>query len=98
MQLTPAEVAAIKAATRLTFGPDAVVRLFGSRVDDNVRGGDIDLHFAVAEGQQSYRKAAEFKWRLFDHIEEQQVDVVLHVNGRPLQPIDVIALEEGIVL
>ena len=98
MRLTPHEVAAIKAAARLTFGPDAVVRLFGSRVDDRLRGGDIDLHFAVAPGQDDYRKAAEFKWRLFADLDEQQVDVVLHANGQPLQPIDLIALDEGIEL
>ncbi len=98
MRLTDHEVAAIKAAARLTFGPDAVVRLFGSRVKDRLRGGDIDLHFAVAEGQDDYRKAAEFKWRLFERIDEQKVDVVLHSDGQPLEAIDVIAMDEGIVL
>ena len=47
MRLTSAEVSAIKAAARSAFGDTAVVRLFGSRVDDGARGGDIDLHKGV---------------------------------------------------
>ncbi len=98
MRLTAHEVAAIKAAARLTFGPDAVVRLFGSRVNNRLRGGDIDLHFAVTKGQDDYRKAAEFKWRLFEEIDERKIDVVLHANGQSLEAIDMIAIDEGIIL
>ena len=47
MRLTPTEIAAIKAAARDAFGETVVVRLFGSRVDDHRRGGDIDLHVEV---------------------------------------------------
>ena len=98
MRLTEHEVAAIKAATRLTFGPAAVVRLFGSRVDDSLRGGDIDLHFEVEEGQQDYRHAGAFKWKLFSEIDERKIDMVFLVRGRPLRPIDEIAMAEGIQL
>ena len=47
MRLEPEEVAAIKAAARHAFGADAVVRLFGSRVDDSLRGGDIDARIEL---------------------------------------------------
>lgn len=43
MRLTMHEVAEMKAAAREAFGETEVVRLFGSRVDDSLRGGDIDL-------------------------------------------------------
>ena len=43
VRLTADEVQAIKAAAAEAFGASAVVRLFGSRVDDTKRGGDIDL-------------------------------------------------------
>ena len=33
----------IKTEVANQLGPDAVVRLFGSRVNDTQRGGDIDL-------------------------------------------------------
>ena len=98
MRLEPEEVAAIKAATRMIFGGDAVVRLFGSRVRDDLRGGDIDLHFEVDNGMQDYRRAADFRERLFAQIDEQKVDLVFHVRGRPLRAIDEIALEEGLIL
>lgn len=44
MRLTGTERDAIRACAERVFGPACVVRLFGSRVDDARRGGDIDLH------------------------------------------------------
>ena len=98
MRLTPEEVAAIKAAAAEVFGPHAVVRLFGSRVHDHLRGGDTDLHFEVRDGQHDYRHEGDFKWELFRRLAPRQVDCVFHVEGRPFRVIDRIAHAEGIVL
>ena len=43
MRLNDQQRAAIRATVAETFGTDARVWLFGSRVDDAKRGGDIDL-------------------------------------------------------
>jgi len=43
VRLTPEERDAIAAAARQTLLPGTRVSLFGSRVDDSARGGDIDL-------------------------------------------------------
>jgi hypothetical protein len=43
MRLTPIECAVIKQAAKDCFNDGVVVRLFGSRVLDEQRGGDIDL-------------------------------------------------------
>jgi predicted nucleotidyltransferase len=43
MRLTPEQARAIVVATRELAGPDASVRLFGSRLHDELKGGDIDL-------------------------------------------------------
>ena len=48
MRLTPDQHQIILTATREIFGAEAVVRLFGSRVDDAKRGGDIDLWVELA--------------------------------------------------
>lgn len=98
MQLTPAEVAAIKAATRLTFGPDAVVRLFGSRVDDARRAGDIDLHIETVEPVDIWSRKHEFLERVYARVDEQRIDVITSERGGQPTPIAAIAYRDGIVL
>jgi predicted nucleotidyltransferase len=43
MRLTPAQIDAIRQAATSAFGQGTSVWLFGSRVDDTKKGGDIDL-------------------------------------------------------
>lgn len=98
MRLTPAEQDAIRRTAAAVFGADAVVRLFGSRVDDGKRGGDIDLHIETAAGQGSFRNEARFLHALEGEIGERKVDLVVRERGRDPRPIDRIAIETGVVL
>lgn len=98
MRLSPHEVAAIKAAAREAFGPSAIVRLFGSRVDDARRGGDIDLHVEAAPEVASARNEITFRTLIWKALDEEQVDVVLMAHGSEPRWIDRAALREGIVL
>lgn len=43
MRLTAEQAAIIRQFARSSFGPEARVWLFGSRMDDQAMGGDIDL-------------------------------------------------------
>ena len=43
MRLTPETRDIIRHSTQAVFGLDSQVKLFGSRIDDRQRGGDIDL-------------------------------------------------------
>ena len=98
MRLTPGEVEAIKAAAREAFGEDVIVRLFGSRVHDHLRGGDIDLHFEVDPGRGTDRDVEQFEDVLFRSIDPQRVDKVFTVRGAPEHPFELIAYRDGLVL
>jgi len=43
MRLTPEQIESIHQFALQVAGPHASVRLFGSRLDDSARGGDVDL-------------------------------------------------------
>ncbi|WP_010160879.1 MULTISPECIES: hypothetical protein [unclassified Sphingomonas] len=98
MRLTDKEVSAIKAATRLTFGPDAVVRLYGSRTIDTRCGGDIDLHVETQDEVDVWRAKDVFLERLFARIDAQRVDLIATKRGATPTPIEQIAYRDGVVL
>lgn len=98
MRLTDEEVDAIRKAAVAAFGADAVVRLFGSRTDDDRRGGDIDLHVEVASTVDEWTARSRFEECLFARIDEQKVDVVLKRRGDPPRGIDLIAQRDGILI
>ena len=98
MRLTPQEIDAIKTAANEAFGTGTVVRLFGSRVHDHLRGGDIDLLVEVDDEIIAARSEGLFLDRLFDRIEEQRVDIVYTGRDREATPIVAIALRDGIIL
>lgn len=98
MRLAPEEVEAIKAAACEAFGQSAVVRLFGSRVRDDLRGGDIDLLIEVDHVQDEWRQKSEFEERFWARTEPRKVDVLVAVRGAEYGPFERIALRDGIVL
>ena len=49
MRLSKKQIDTIKSGAAEVFGEDAHVFLFGSRVNDTQRGGDIDLYIELPE-------------------------------------------------
>ena len=98
MRLSPDYREAIIWAAHQAFGDTTVVRLFGSRVHDHLRGGDIDLHFEVDPMRGTDRELEVFEARLFSRIEPQRVDKVFTVRGEPTNAFERIAYRDGIIL
>lgn len=93
------EIAAIKDSARAAFGESVVVRLFGSRVDDYERGGDIDLHVEADALANEWRAKGEFKEQLFHRMEPQRIDLIItQRGGRPPRGFERIAYRDGVVL
>ncbi len=100
MRLTPTQIDLIKQSAEQTFGPEASVWLFGSRVDDTRRGGDIDLYLELPPmDPEAQRKLETRFWvRLQRVLGERKIDIVSHRHGAPLRPIDEQARSSGIRL
>ena len=89
----------IKSEVANQVGPDAVVRLFGSRVDDTQRGGDIDLLIELNQPLE-HRIQAECKLaaRLFIRLGGRKVDVIIKDPTMPSQLVHEQAITHGIIL
>jgi len=98
MRLEAGEIQAIRRAAQAVFGAQAQVRVFGSRVEDHLKGGDLDLWLEVAPGQATLANELRFRDLIARPLDELKVDVVLHERGQPLSPIDQIARRDGIPL
>ena len=99
MRISADEIAAIKTAAVEAFGPDAVVRLFGSRLDDGARGGDIDLHIETDALPDEWEARCAFDRTLFRQIEPQKVDVIVtQRGGRAPRGFERIAYRDGVIL
>lgn len=99
MRLTDAQKTVIREEVQRHFGENARPLLFGSRVRDDARGGDIDLYIE-AEGDPQETLARELKLYvvLQRRLGEQRIDLVVHRVGSPLRPIDREAQDTGIAL
>jgi len=96
MRLSLFEINAIQRNARELFGSDVKVYLFGSRVDDNKKGGDIDLYLAPGNMDNLYEKKIKYLSALNRVLGEQKIDVVIAQDKT--RPIEKEAIAKGIEL
>ena len=95
MRLTPQQHQAIKKYFLDVF-KEGQIYLFGSRVDDRRRGGDIDLYIRTPQQKNLVRKKIDFLVKLKREIGEQKIDVVFDKGLE--RYIDREAREKGVLL
>ena len=99
VRLAPQQVRLIRAAAADIFGAEAGVWLFGSRVDPDQRGGDIDLYIeAPCDAATALHRAGRLYARLQRELGEQRIDIVTRSPGEPEQSIHRVARETGVRL
>ena len=105
MRLSTDQIQAICQAATAAFGQGTSVWLFGSRVDDFKRGGDIDLlvrpHFRSAEDaagpQQAFMQKIKMLTLLERYLGERKIDLVVE-QAQDMRPIVEVAHKTGIKL
>ena len=101
MRLSPQQCSIISTAVAENFGAEANVWLFGSRVDDAARGGDIDLYIepATENAEEIVESKLRFLVTMYKKLGGQKIDVVIRRQGSKenLQIYD-IAKQTGIKL
>lgn len=101
MRLTEFQRESLKQAAKVHFGEEATVRLFGSRIDDHARGGDIDLlvESPLTDTAQLALAHTRFLAAVYTVLGEQKLDVLLDYPGRPTHPpIFALARQQGVML
>lgn len=99
MRLKPHQIEIIRRAVAELAGDDAQVSLFGSRADDNARGGDIDLLVEVPHPvEEPAWLSARISGRISLRLGGQKIDVVLSAPNLEHFPIHDVAKKEGIAL
>jgi len=100
MRLNSNEINEIKAVTHSVFGDNALVTLFGSRIDDSKRGGDIDLLIKCNDPiprEELYPLKLKFLIQLKKRIGDQKIDVLID-GGQQNNTIFKTIANEGILL
>jgi predicted nucleotidyltransferase len=98
MRLLDSEIELIKSSFKEVF-EDGYIYLFGSRVDDSSRGGDIDL-FIIPKHKlpidKLLDKKSKFRLLLEDRLGEQSIDIVISKDIS--RAIEIEALSKGVRL
>ena len=81
MRLTPKQARVILECLRQQFGADAKVKLFGSRLDDSSRGGDVDLLVETAAAPTLHQRA--LATMALEQALNLPVDIVAVQRGQP---------------
>jgi predicted nucleotidyltransferase len=99
MRLTTEQQETIRNGVSTLFSSPVEVFLFGSRVDDSAKGGDIDLLIVLPEPVENHALTlGRVSARLSMLLGGRKVDVLLQYPGALQQPIHRVALQQGVKL
>ncbi len=99
MRLTEHQIHLIRQLAQQVAGSQSRVRVFGSRLDDSAKGGDIDLLLELAEPVNNPALiAAQMSARVSRALHGRKVDVLLSAPNLMRLPIHDVAFSEGKLL
>jgi len=93
MRLDQKQISILRETITSVVGEDVAVRIFGSRLDDNLKGGDLDLLLEAGEKITLLQKA-----RIKNLVEQRltmPVDIITLIRGDTRTPFQQIARERS---
>lgn len=90
MRLSTKQIETISRTVSNLLGAGSATYLFGSRLDDAARGGDVDI-LVVTEHRPSRLEKARVRMELEKRL-ELPVDIVFMVHGEEPTPFQAIAM------
>ena len=75
MRLSTNEINLIKNKVNIIFG-ETIIYLFGSRIDDGKKGGDIDLYIISEVNEDLFKKKIKLK-TILEYLLFKPVDIVI---------------------
>lgn len=97
MRLKKEHIQSIKELARKIFGEETQVYLFGSRVNNNKKGGDIDLYIETTTKEDLFEKKIQMILALYKIIGEQKIDLIINDFSKD-KLIYKVAKKEGVLL
>jgi len=97
MRLKKEHIESIKELARKIFGEETQVYLFGSRVNNNKKGGDIDLYIETTTKEDLFEKKIQMILALYKIIGEQKIDLIINDFSKD-KLIYKVAKKEGVLL
>ena len=99
MRLTPAQIDTIKSTAKAVLGEGAQVTLFGSRVDDQLKGGDIDLLVEMDSPVcNKPRAVGQIYAKLVRQLGDRKIDILIKDSHSPATAVFRMAQEHGVRL
>ena len=99
MRLSLQQIDIIKNKITSVLGPAKKILLFGSRISNEGRGGDIDLYIETEHVQENRASTAS---RIAASIQislgDRKVDILLVDPNTMIQPVHIKAQKEGVAL
>lgn len=103
MRLSPAQIKLLRSAAARRFGAASMLWLFGSRLHDELRGGDVDLYLETTERNADLLIDSKLRFLADLHdtpeFDGERIDLVIRspLHGGEL-PVHRVARAEGIRL
>lgn len=101
IRLKDYEIDAIVNSFKKYFGENDHLWIFGSRVNLDLRGGDIDLYVEteILQAESIISKKSKFVVELYDQLGEQKIDIVINMLKSNVRlPIYEVARKTGVLL